>query len=354
MANASASSPTNPHFFKPLLPSFQSHLNIPMTFFSKHIRGTTNEDNAVVTLTSDASDKTWEVKMDGRRLTRGWQNFANGHGLRVGDIVIFRRDGDLLFHVTSFGPSCCQILYDDVIQVFSDSDSEKYHQDTREEGSPSDNSCFVARVTASNLSRDMLFLPRGFSRSNGLTNRKCEIILLNEDGKPWKVFMSYHKTHGRVYIRTGWRRFCRQNRRRSNDLLTFKLVETGTKPVLQLCSSVYNRDCLRDSSSTSQDRFLTLTLTPYSIRKSKLCLPAAFLKSNGITNARKIILVDRYGIKRTTSLKPDNNNGAMRMGKGWRELCKANGVKAGESFTLELIKEEGETATHLLKFCTKV
>ncbi|RID64005.1 hypothetical protein BRARA_E02965 [Brassica rapa] len=309
MANASASSPTNPHFFKPLLPSFQSHLNIPMTFFSKHIRGTTNEDNTVVTLTSDASDKTWEVKMDGRRLTRGWQNFANGHGLRVGDIVIFRRDGDLLFHVTSFGPSCCQILYDDVMQ--------KYHQDTREEGSPSDNSCFVARVTASNLSRDMLFFPRGFSRSNGLTNRKCEIILLNEDGKPWKVFMSYHKTHGRVYIRTGWRRFCRQNRRRSNDLLTFKLVETGTKPVLQ-------------------------------------CLPAAFLKSNGITNARKIIPVDRYGIKRTTSLKPDNNNGAMRMGKGWRELCKANGVKAGESFTLELIKEEGETATHLLKFCTKI
>ena len=87
------------------------------------------------------------------------------------------------------------------------------------------------------------------------------------------------------------------------------------------------------------------------------CLPAAFLKSNGITNARKIILVDRYGIKRTTSLKPDNNNGAMRMGKGWRELCKANGVKAGESFTLELIKEEEEeedtAATHLLKFCTK-
>lgn len=144
MTNASASSPINPHFFKPLLPSFQSHLvislslkmhasvflfsvseflsfqNIPMTFFSNHVRGTTKEDNAVVKLTSDASDKTWEVKMDGRRLTRGWQNFANGHGLRVGDIVIFRRDGDLLFHVTSFGPSCCQILYDDdVIQVSS-------------------------------------------------------------------------------------------------------------------------------------------------------------------------------------------------------------------------------------------
>lgn len=43
-----------------------------------------------------------------------------------------------------------------ICKVETDSDSEKYHQDTREEGSPSDNSCFVARVTASNLSRDML------------------------------------------------------------------------------------------------------------------------------------------------------------------------------------------------------
>ncbi|WZZ62617.1 B3 domain-containing protein REM10-like [Brassica napus] len=313
-------------------------------------------------LTSDASDKTWEVKMDGRRLTRGWQNFANGHGVRVGDIVIFRRDGDLLFHVTSFGPSCCQILYDDdVIQVSSDSDSEKYHQDTREEGSPSDNACFVARVTASNLSRDMLFFPRDFSRSNGLMDRECEIILLNEYGKPWKLFLRNHKTHGGgVYIRTGWRRFCRQNRKRVNSLLTFKLVQAGTKPVLQLCSSMYNRDSLRGSSSSSsssrsQERFLTLTLTTYSLRKSKLCLPGKFVWLNGIENARKITLVDRYGVKRTTSLRPDNKYGAMRMGKGWREFCKANGVKAGESFTLELIKEEEiNTSTHLLKFCTEV
>ncbi|KAL0743953.1 hypothetical protein Bca4012_085466 [Brassica carinata] len=380
MANASASSPTNPHFFQPLLPGFQSHLNIPMAFYSKHIKGTTDE---VVKLTSDTSDKTWELKINGRRLTKGWQNFANVHDLRAGDIVIFRRDGDLLFHVTSFGPSCCQILYnDDVIPISSgkilitfklslllfrflfvkfetDSDSEKYHQDhTREARSPSDNSCFVARVTSSNLSRDMLLIPRWFSRSNGLMDRKCEITLLNEDGKPWKLFLTNHKTYGRVYIRTGWRRFCRQNRKKANDLLTFKLVQAGAKPVLQLCSSMYNRDCLRGSSSSSsasQERFLTLTLTQYSLRKSKLCLPGKFVWLNGMENARKITLVDRHGVKRTTSLKPDNNNGAMRMGKGWREFCEANGVKVGESFKLELIKEGEEAATHLLKFCcTKV
>ncbi|KAF2549350.1 hypothetical protein F2Q70_00023646 [Brassica cretica] len=198
------------------------------------------------------------------------------------------------------------------------------------------------------------FLPRGFSRSNGLMNREGEIILLNEYGKPWTALLSYYKKTGDVYLRRSWRNFCHENQKRANDLLTFKLVQEGTKPVLQLCSSMYNRG----SSSTSEDRFLTLTLTHYNFRKCKLCLPATFLKANGITSARKITLVDRYGIERTTSLKPDNNYGRMRLGKGWREFCEANGVKAGESFKLELIEEEEEeqdtAATHLLKFCTKV
>lgn len=72
-------------------------------------------------LKSNASDITWEVKMDGRRLTQCWQKFATSHDLRVDDIVVFRHDGDLLFHVTSFGASCCEIQYDDddVIQISS-------------------------------------------------------------------------------------------------------------------------------------------------------------------------------------------------------------------------------------------
>ena len=80
--------------------------NIPVAFYSKHIKGTTNE---VVKLRSDASDLTWEVKMDGRRLTHGWEKFATGHAFKVGDIVIFRHDGDLLFHVTPSGG--CRIIF---------------------------------------------------------------------------------------------------------------------------------------------------------------------------------------------------------------------------------------------------
>ncbi|KAJ4898239.1 putative B3 domain-containing protein REM15 [Raphanus sativus] len=146
--------------------------------------------------------------------------------------------------------------------------------------------------------------------------------------------MRYHKASGRVCIRSGWKRFCNENRKRANDLLTFKLVRNGTTPVLQ---------------------FLTLTLTPYSLKSSILRLPVKFVKANGIENARKVTLVDRYGNKKSTSLKQYDKYGRLSLGKEWKEFCEVNEVKTGESFKLELIKEvEEETATHLLKFCSKV
>lgn len=33
------------------------------------------------------------------------------HDLRIGDVVVFRHEGELVFHVTALGPSCCEIQY---------------------------------------------------------------------------------------------------------------------------------------------------------------------------------------------------------------------------------------------------
>jgi len=84
--------------------------NIPVAFFSKHVEGRNNQ-NKTVTLRSDAADKTWLVKMDGLKLTDGWEDFAFAHDLRIGDIVVFRLEGEMVFHVTALGPSCCEIQY---------------------------------------------------------------------------------------------------------------------------------------------------------------------------------------------------------------------------------------------------
>lgn len=49
--------------------------------------------------------------MEGNRLTQGWKEFVEAHDLRVGDFVVFRHEGEMLFNVTALGPSCCEIQY---------------------------------------------------------------------------------------------------------------------------------------------------------------------------------------------------------------------------------------------------
>lgn len=188
------------------------------------------------------------------------------------------------------------------------------------------------------------YLPRGFVRSNGLKEGYCEMVLKNEYGGTWDLVMRHHESNNHTVIRQGWRSFCRANRIKARDPFRFKLVRTGEKPVLRLCSAETNRDtkpgecskgndvtslstddssgeesieteeseeetssddiivtkeneeeslglreclnvdkwkyCLEPgaSSSQSQNRFVTLTVTPYSFKCNKLvsCLEVVY------------------------------------------------------------------------------
>lgn len=81
-------------------------------------------------------------------------------------------------------------------------------------------------------------------------------------------------------------------------------------------------------------------------------LPSDFTNVNGINKPGKITLLGQDGVKREVDLIQQKTSKTMRFGKGWREFCKAQGVKIGESFVLELIWEE--EASPVLKFCTKL
>ena len=85
---------------------------IPVAFFLKYIEGR-NEHKNTARLRSDASKITWEVKIeDGQKLTDGWKEFAIAHDLHIGDILIFRQEKDMAFHVTLLGPSGCEFQYE--------------------------------------------------------------------------------------------------------------------------------------------------------------------------------------------------------------------------------------------------
>ncbi|KAG2326943.1 hypothetical protein Bca52824_009671 [Brassica carinata] len=82
-----------------LASGFHSGVTIPLEFFSKHIQGS-------------------------RTLTKGWKEFATAHDLRIGDIVILKHEGDLVFHVTPFGPSGCEIQYTNPHSVKEEADAD--------------------------------------------------------------------------------------------------------------------------------------------------------------------------------------------------------------------------------------
>ena len=73
---------------------------------------------------------------------------------------------------------------------------------------------------------------------------------------------------------------------------------------------------------------------------------------NDINKPRKIMLLGKDGVKKqVVDLLKNKSSGTMRIGKGWREFCDAHGVKVGESFQLELFREDEESIP-VLKFCT--
>lgn len=52
------------------------------------------------------------MKVNGRRLEDGWEEFVKDHDLQLGNILIFRHEGDMEFEVAIFDSSCCEREYE--------------------------------------------------------------------------------------------------------------------------------------------------------------------------------------------------------------------------------------------------
>ncbi|CAA7033024.1 unnamed protein product [Microthlaspi erraticum] len=439
----------HPQFVHTLVPGFHTHLTIPVDFFSKYVEGKSSE-KTTAELKSDTSAIRWKVKMTRRRLTSGWEEFAVANNFKIGEVVLVRYEGNLVFHVSDLGSSCCEIrdlppprnnnvgdndigknllkkrlhprtqedlpLNDgdggDDDDDDNDNDMEYPRKKKVKKNSPEaeavsstspDNLCFVAVVTASSLRTDKLYLPQHFTSSNGITRNCRKAVFLDGGG--------------------GWREFCEENGQQAGGFFMFKLVGNGETLVLSFsptetindkrqrdfsrasrreslsaelsseeeniedensdssdnlsseeekiddensdssdnlsskdeCSSMiktenkkYSRKggvCKYSSYSPCHKQSITYTFPPDFARVSKLTLPSLFLRENGINKPGEIYLLGKDGVKWPTKLLSDRN-GSMRLGKGWRDFVKSNGVETG--FTFKLIWED---TTPVLSLC---
>ncbi|XP_009117102.1 B3 domain-containing protein REM10 isoform X2 [Brassica rapa] len=343
-------SPTNPHFFQPLLPGFTKHLDIPVAFFLKHLDKRNKGKTAK--LRSDTSETTWNVKLDGRRFSDGWEYFAVAHDLRVGDIVVFRHEGELAFHVTALGPSCCEIQYGEDSQEEDKSGelcdameeiSRKKKRPKTEIDFSKDQSCFVITVTPSNLRRDTVYLPKAFAVVNCLM-KKFEIVLVNEERESWKLNLRQDSYLGRFYMSNGWRSFCVANGKKPEDMFTFKMVQNETTPVLKLLP--WNNEDLHNPEKVPKkkhqeieaDSSFVAIVTASNIRRDTMYLPKTFAASNGLKSKFKIDLMNEKGESWTIDLRHEPYSGRFLIRSGWRSFCAANGKKPGDMFNFKLIR----------------
>ncbi|KAJ0247416.1 B3 domain-containing protein REM1 [Hirschfeldia incana] len=353
-----------------------------------------------VLLISDASDKIWKVKLNGNRLAGGWEEFAAVHRFRDGDVLVFRHDGDEIFHVAASPRSdSCNIRHhasppsfvdtDDDAETdddYSESDDDEEECDDDDAGDILVNknkkreagfSCFLrARVTPYSLIKDRLDLSKDFTVVS--FNKPCEIELANEKGRKWTLLLSKNTSSGVFYIRRGWVNFCSANGLSQGDLCKFKLSENGERPVLRLCpqesgyshEEVEEEECLeveavkigsvggcskekRTLKKNTPSKFLTIKLTPNRLQTGQLYISSVFVNESGIKKSGEITLMNQDGRKWPSYLQMTGQCGSewFYLRHGWREMCRANGVKVNDSFVLELVLED---ANPVLKFCSKV
>ncbi|CAN7070182.1 unnamed protein product [Brassica oleracea var. botrytis] len=352
-----------------------------------------------VLLISDASDKIWEVKLDGNRLAGGWEEFAAVNNFSDGNVLVFRHNGEEIFHVAvSSDIQHASPSFTDTDDTEVDDEPDGEDEDTdddacklfdvfyffvfvrsgwdvlvRKNKKPEADSCFLrARVTRYNLIKDRLDLSRDFKfMSFNKHNKPCEIYLANEKGRKWTLRLSRNISSGAFYITRGWSNFCSANGLIRGDFCYFKLSKSGERPVLLLCSHESGNGledkeekrpeadpvkvcsvggCTKEKNTP---RILTLKYTPSRFKTGQLYISPGFLLESGIRKSREITLLNKDGRKWLSYLQMTGKSRSewFYMRKGWREMCKANGVEVNDSFMLELICED---VTPIFKFHSKI
>ncbi|XP_025888305.2 putative B3 domain-containing protein REM15 [Solanum lycopersicum] len=374
--------PKKPHFLKPILPGCKQQITIPIGFF-KYLKGQENE----YALLRRASKK-WSVKVNGRRLEDGWEEFVKDHDLQLGNVLIFRHEGDMEFEVAVFDSSCCEREYEQGVHVHGGEEEEaciveesskklkskeKPKRKVKKSGKGFSNvkaaykdkhlsrSHFICTIRPYCLSKYCLCIPKQFAQENSLRNRKCEIIVRDEQ-RSWTF--GVHTNGKNTFIGSGWHEFSRTKCLKEGDILMFEIVSNGETPIFRfhdLRESPFLQDEVKKKDSDAErmsDEDATLetsdvttpksqeaadanphfisTIKPYTLRFPVLYLPIAFAKSNGLLDKRELIIMDEK--RRSWSMclgQIDKYHFGIK--KGWRKFIEANGVQVGDTYKFELI-----------------
>ncbi|KAM3266662.1 B3 domain-containing protein REM17-like [Capsicum annuum] len=372
--------PKKPHFFKPILPGFKNGLKIPIGFL-KYLKGHDHIEHVVL---KRAGNK-WLVKMNRRRLEDGWEKFAEEHDLQLGDMLIFRHEGDMEFDVSIFDSTHCDTKYAEYMQILEEKDKkvedkndddevvedENDEEDEDDEAythdKPFGQSHFEFTIRQYCLSKGFMWIPQHFAFANGLINRNkmFGLIIIDErQTRSWNLTLHSCKTQ--AYIADGWRTFSADNCLKEGDRIIFEIVAKGEtqiwkfqvvnnakklmrkfqenameKPKPNVMSSHKDfPDVEPKDMPRGRPRFI-YTITPSCISKCLLHVPILFARENGLRD-RKYTVTIRDEQQRPWVFKLYTTAGSTFIAGGWGKLCAANFLMEGDHVMIEMFSKGEE------------
>ncbi|XP_015085026.1 B3 domain-containing protein REM8-like isoform X1 [Solanum pennellii] len=346
-----------PHFFKPILPGFKNGIKIPIGFL-KYLKGYEHIKRAVL----KRGGKKWRIKLNEHRFEESnWGKFVEENDLQLGDLLVFRHEGNMEFEVYVFDSSQCDREYAEYLQEEGGGGRAQTVEEISKEfeykeATTRNQSHVVCKVRGYCLSKCYFRLPGKFARANGLINKKCSLIIRDEKRRSWslKLYTSYSQ----VYIGGRWAELRDANDIKEGDHITFKVVANGKMPIWEFHTNVTEKSKRNIMSSheafcnieaakdnpLSHPHFVCI-MKSYYLSKCFLRVPVSFARLNGLKNRTCTITIRDKRRSWTFKLYARGVNTCI-VGE-WHKFCIVSCLKEGDYLMFEIL-DNGEKP--ILKF----
>ncbi|KAG9455215.1 hypothetical protein H6P81_008119 [Aristolochia fimbriata] len=240
----------NPRFFQFIISQrMTKELRIPKTF-EIHMEGKTS---GIVSLKAPNTN-IWRVNLvendQGLFLQKGWEGFVRDHSISIGDCLVFRYDGNMLFNVEILDKTTC--AKEDAIYVKPSRGKGTVgdsHHAKRKPGRQIPRCTAVTRDKERALREAMNFrtekpiatvvmkkgyienghllrLPVAFCRSS-LPKVTQTMTLYDPRARAWETRYIYSVTrgYGSGLLSAGWKKFATANDLQMDDVCVFEVIE---------------------------------------------------------------------------------------------------------------------------------
>ncbi|KAK9130132.1 hypothetical protein Sjap_010619 [Stephania japonica] len=226
------------HFFKCMIHGhYAEKLIIPKAFRIKRLNGVRDRKHAKL---QNKMGETWNVNMRSNDeemwLDKGWKEFVKDNEVNLGDFLVFKHKGNMVFDVLLFDPSACEKEYCSTSKKKNTAAKHKIAAPKQDplkaaEAYRTSRPHFIKQIKTNSSLKTPLDIPLNFARSNGLLDNGKKITLSDHRKKNSQNvnLLVRQIPHERVRFGSGTTQFLKGNDIRVGDVCVFELDPIAKK-----------------------------------------------------------------------------------------------------------------------------